>query len=219
MDTETITGLMSRIRAGDEQAAAELVTRFEPEIRRRLRTWIRLRGPEQRSQFESMDICQSVLATFFVRARSEDYDLSRPEQVLNLLAVMARRRLGEQVRDGRRLRRDARRNRPLEPGDQEPATKPAESPSRIAADREILREVDARFSTQEKRVAEMRANGAEWTDVAAELGGTPDSRRKQWSRAPGEGGGPAGYRPGTGGTARIRRSTEARCGQRIGDRR
>jgi len=55
-----------RVRAGDERAAAELVERYEPAIRRAVR--VRLRDPRLRRLIESVDICQSVLATFFVRA-------------------------------------------------------------------------------------------------------------------------------------------------------
>ena len=59
-----------RIREGDEHAAEELVRRYEPEIRLEVRGWLRLRNPALRRVFDSMDICQSVLASFFARPRS-----------------------------------------------------------------------------------------------------------------------------------------------------
>src|SRR5690348_10318545 len=96
-----------RIRAGDEQAAAELVGRYERAIRREVR--MRLGDPRLQRVLDSMDVCQSVLASFFVRAAAGRYDLEKPEQLVRLLITIARnkviaeaRRLGAGVRDNRR---------------------------------------------------------------------------------------------------------------------
>jgi RNA polymerase sigma-70 factor (ECF subfamily) len=59
---------MRRVRSGDEQAAAELVRQFEPLIRREVR--YQLRDRRLYRLFDSMDICQSVLASFFVWTRA-----------------------------------------------------------------------------------------------------------------------------------------------------
>jgi RNA polymerase sigma-70 factor (ECF subfamily) len=47
--------------------------------------------------FDSMDICQSVLASFFVRAAAGQYDLQEPGQLIALLFRMARHKLAHQV--------------------------------------------------------------------------------------------------------------------------
>src|SRR5262249_31129664 len=57
---------LRRLRAGDEQAAVELVQRYERVIRREAR--LRLTDPRLGRLVDSVDICQSVLASFFVRA-------------------------------------------------------------------------------------------------------------------------------------------------------
>ncbi len=57
--------LIAQVRAGDPEAAAELVSRHESAVRRFVR--FRLVHPRMRSLFDSMDICQSVMASFFVR--------------------------------------------------------------------------------------------------------------------------------------------------------
>ena len=59
--------LITRVRAGNEEAAAELVREYEPEIRREIH--FRLTDPSLRRIVESVDICQSVLANFFARDR------------------------------------------------------------------------------------------------------------------------------------------------------
>ena len=67
---------------------------------------LRLTDPRLRRQYDSLDICQSVLASFFVRAAAGQYDLDRPEQLLKLLL------LGE----GRWLADVSAGARPTEPG-------------------------------------------------------------------------------------------------------
>ena len=69
---------IKRIRAGDEQAAMDLVVRYEPAIRRAVR--VRLRDQRLRRLVESVDICQSVFASFFVRTSLGQYDLESPDQ-------------------------------------------------------------------------------------------------------------------------------------------
>ena len=96
-----------RIRAGDEQAARELVERYEPVIRCEVR--MRLRDPRLYSRFDWTDICQSVMASFFVRAASGQYDLDQPDQLLRLLVVMTRHKLAKQERRHRAEKRDYRR--------------------------------------------------------------------------------------------------------------
>ena len=69
-------GFIRRIRAGDEQGR-ELVERYEPVIRREVK--MRLRDPRLYRRLDWTDICQSVLASFFVRAASGQYDLDQPD--------------------------------------------------------------------------------------------------------------------------------------------
>src|SRR5215813_13431984 len=95
LDPADYTTFVRRVRAGDQDAAAELVRRYEPEIRLMVRTWLRLRDPRLRRVFDSMDVCQSVLASFFVRAAVGEYDLDQPQQLVRLLVGMARNKLRE----------------------------------------------------------------------------------------------------------------------------
>src|SRR6516165_1899580 len=62
----TFQDLIRRIRAGDPEAAAELVRRYEPTIRRAVR--VRLVDARLGALLDSLDVCQSVLASFFVRS-------------------------------------------------------------------------------------------------------------------------------------------------------
>ncbi len=60
---------------------------------------MRLTDPSLYRLLDSMDVCQSVLLSFFVRAAAGQYDLEQPQELLKLLVVMAwnklvRRRAG-----------------------------------------------------------------------------------------------------------------------------
>jgi len=86
MSESTPSELLRRIRGGDAEAAVELVRRYEPQIRLEVR--LRLRDRRLRRLVDSMDICQSVLSSFFLRVAAGECDLERPEQLLNFLIAM-----------------------------------------------------------------------------------------------------------------------------------
>ena len=170
-----------RIRAGDDQAARELVQLYEPVIRREVR--LRLRDERLASRFDWTDICQSVMASFFVRAAAGQYDLEQPAHLLRLLVVMTRHKLTQQVRRHRADIRDYRRLEARDPAYLEGRSATAPSPSRLVVGRELLAEVRRRLSEEERLLAELRADGCDWTEIAARLGGTAEARRKQLARA------------------------------------
>jgi RNA polymerase sigma factor (sigma-70 family) len=182
MARDEYADFIRRIRDGDEEAAAELVRRYEPEIRLEVRGWLRMRNPALRRVFDSMDVCQSVLASFFARAAVGEFDLDDPPQLIRLLVGMARKKVAEQARFHQRQRRDVRRIGVVD-AEQQTVAKSPESPSRIASGRELLQKLRERLLDEERQIADLRARGSDWATVAAELGGTPEGRRKQLARA------------------------------------
>jgi RNA polymerase sigma factor (sigma-70 family) len=170
-----------QIRAGDDQAARELVDRYEPVVRREVR--LHLQDERLASRFDWADVCQSVMASFFVRAAAGQYDLAQPDQLLRLLVVMTRNKVSQQVRRNQADRRDYRRLEAHDPAYLEGRRAASPSPSRVVAGRELLDEFRRRLSAEERRLADLRAQGCEWTEIAAELGGSPQARRKQLARA------------------------------------
>jgi RNA polymerase sigma-70 factor (ECF subfamily) len=172
--------LIGRVRSGDEQAAVELVRRYEPAIRRAAR--IRLRDQRLVRLLDSMDICQSVLASFFVRAAMGQYELETPEQLLGLLVKMARNKVSHQGDAERAGRRDHRRVVAAIDGSLDVAACGA-SPSRQVSARELLDEGRRLLSPDERALLERREQGGEWAAIAAELGGSPDALRIRLARA------------------------------------
>jgi DNA-directed RNA polymerase specialized sigma24 family protein len=174
--------LMARVRAGQPAAAAELVRRFEPEIRLEVRVRMRVQDGRMRRLLDSIDITQSVFGSFFAGVAVGRFVPENPRQLLGLLATMTRNKLLTQVRNHRRQRRDVRRQQSIEAVGTDPVSTGA-SPSEFVAGAELLGEVQSRLSEEERHVAELRGYGKTWAAIAAELGGTADGRRKQVERA------------------------------------
>jgi RNA polymerase sigma factor (sigma-70 family) len=171
--------LMARVRGGDEAAAAELVRRYEPLIRREVR--LRLEDRRLARAFDSMDVCQSVLASFFVRAAAGQYDLDQPGQLVRLLVTMARNKLASAARQQYRQRRDSRRQAGA--AELEQVAEGAPAPSRVALGKELLAQVMGRLAEDERRIVELRGQGLSWDEVARRMGGSAQARRMQMARA------------------------------------
>jgi RNA polymerase sigma-70 factor (ECF subfamily) len=171
---------IARVRAGDESAAGELVRRYERAVRVAVR--VRLTDPQLRRRFDSMDVCQSVMASFFVRAAAGQFDLEGPQQLVGLLVRMAQNKLLMQVRRHRATSRDVGRAEP--PGDEAPPL-PDQSPGpdRHAAGRELLSRLLDGLGPEERELAQRRALGQGWNEIARDLGGTPQGHRMRLSRA------------------------------------
>lgn len=171
--------LIRRVRSRDPEAARELVGRYEGAIRRVVR--VHLRDSRLRRLLDSTDICQSVLASFFVRTALGQYEVDSPEQLLGLLAAIARNKLTNQAERLLARRRDVRR----EAGGDElaAALDRASDPSEQVAARELLEKVRERLDPEERYLAEQRALGRGWRELADELGGTDVALRKKLTRA------------------------------------
>jgi RNA polymerase sigma-70 factor (ECF subfamily) len=131
----SIRELMQGVRAGDQAAAAEMVRRYEAALRQAVRA--RLRDARLRRLFDSADVCQSVFASFFVRAALGQYEVDHPEQMVRLLQAMARNKVVNRVEREAASQRDYRRTAA---GDVRELTTaaPGPTPSWVAASRELL---------------------------------------------------------------------------------
>jgi RNA polymerase sigma-70 factor (ECF subfamily) len=179
-DSPDFAELIRRVRDRDQEAARELVRRYESAIRRVVR--IRLRDANLRRLLDSTDICQSVLASFFIRTALGQYEVDSPAELLNLLTAIARNKLANQANRLRSQKRDVRRDAagggaaPAVPDD-------ASDPSEQASAKELLEKVRNRLGPDERYLAEQRSLGRGWQELADELGGTDVALRKKLSRA------------------------------------
>jgi hypothetical protein len=180
--SDSFIALIQRIRARDQEATTAFVRQYEPLLRRKIRVWLRVYQPHLQRLFDSTDVCQSVLAGFFVRAALGQFELDNPARLWRLLVTMCQRKLLHHARDQEAQRRDARR---LQEGDSSTeAAAPAHfDPSRLVAGQELLREVERRLEADAAQLAALREQGYSWAEIAGRLGGTADGRRMQLSRA------------------------------------
>jgi RNA polymerase sigma-70 factor (ECF subfamily) len=179
-DAESFAEFLRRVRAGDQEAAAELVRTYEGALRVEVR--LRLTDPALCRVLDSDDICQSVMASFFVRAAAGQFDLEGPRQLLQLLLTMARNKVAYHARKAHTRRRG--RGRVAEPrSGQLEAVPGGAEPSRLAAARDLLDEVRRRLTPEERQLADLRGGGRGWAEVATAVGSSPDACRKQLTRA------------------------------------
>jgi RNA polymerase sigma factor (sigma-70 family) len=87
--------LLSRIRSGDRQAAAEFVTRFEPQLRRRIRERLHR---ELRPVFDSQDIFSTLCRRFDMYVSKGHVKATSLGEIISLLQVMARSTMIDKAR-------------------------------------------------------------------------------------------------------------------------
>jgi RNA polymerase sigma factor (sigma-70 family) len=173
MKNPEFENFLAALQDHDEEAAAELVRRYEPLIRRVIR--MRLTDPRLRRVFDSIDICQSVLASFFDEVKLGQLEVNTEGHLRNLLVRMATNKLIDKVR------REQHSAGGL-PAEWEPAAAEP-SPSQVAAQRDLAREIQSRLSEKERWLAQRRAEGRSWVEIARETGDTTEALRMMHARA------------------------------------
>lgn len=170
-----------RLRAGDERAAEEVVRKYEPIVRRELR----MSMTDQRigRVVDSVDICQSIWSSFFLRAAAGQYDLDTPNHLVKLLMSMAKHKLASQARQQHRQKRDVSRTESDGEMIDGLSDQGQDTPSAIVSGKELLAVMEGKLSEEERQVADLRREGLSWSEVAARLGGTAQARRMQMDRA------------------------------------
>lgn len=183
MSVTSVGELLGKVRGGDAAAAEELVRTYEPELRRAIR--VRLTDARLRRLVDSIDICQSVLAGFFVRTAAGQYDIQSPEELLKLLVTMARNRVIDWARRSQADRRDGRREVSIEgeDGEQMQFASPNPGPVSVLVSRELLEQVRSRLAPEELKLMEQRAEGLDWNAIAAQTGDQANAVRMRLTRA------------------------------------
>ena len=183
MSMTPISDLLAQVRGGDAAAAEELVRTYEPELRRAIR--VRLTDARLRRLVDSIDICQSVLAGFFVRTAAGQYDIQTPEELLKLLVTMARNRVIDWARRTQADRRDGRRDVSIEQdnGEQMQFASNQPGPVSVLVSRELLEQVRSRLAPEELKLMEQRAEGLNWNEIAGTTGDQANAVRMKLTRA------------------------------------
>lgn len=169
MHNDDFAELVRKARKGDPHAAEELVRQYEPAIRRELR----FRLPRsQRYLIDSLDLCQSVFGSFFIRMAAGQYEVADPGQLLGLLTGMARNKILEKLRKRREV-----------PDDHQEPPSTDDDPTWQVMLADLMENIAKRLAPHERVLWVRRREDRTWEEIAAEVGGTPNALKKQYSRA------------------------------------
>src|SRR6266496_3280158 len=101
-----IRELLARIQSGDEQAARELLARYESKVR----LVVRRQLPRLlRSRFDSIDFLQSVWGSFFRRIRMGPSEFEDSRHLVAFLARAARNKVIDEYRRAGSRKQDMHR--------------------------------------------------------------------------------------------------------------
>jgi RNA polymerase sigma-70 factor (ECF subfamily) len=174
--------LIERVRGGDQDAAFELVRRYEPRIRRFVHG--RMNDAQLRRVLDSQDIVQSALGEFFRRLNIGQFDLEKPEDLAKLLTVMARNKLRNKAKAEHREKRGGD-SKGLYDNELLSALADSDSsPSHTAIQADLMDKVVDELSPAEREIFVKLRQGFKWEEIAATLGdgATSENLRQRWSR-------------------------------------
>jgi RNA polymerase sigma factor (sigma-70 family) len=163
-----IQELLCRIKEGDEDAARELLTRYEPKVR----LVVRRQLPRLlRSRFDSLDFLQSVWGSFFRRIQTGPNDLMEEQDLITFLAWAARNKVIDEYRRAGTRKQDVSRERPLSGvGDAEAGLAGGDTPSQLAQARETFDRLRDLLPEDRRVILEMRAAGHSCKEIGERMG-------------------------------------------------
>ena len=101
---------------------------------------------------------------------------------MNWLLEVARNRLREQHRRDRAQKRGGGRLREVDPAALDQLAGDESDIDGKAADRELLTRLMERMTPEQREVAERKAAGDDWADIARDYGTTAEAMRKRYRR-------------------------------------
>jgi RNA polymerase sigma factor (sigma-70 family) len=169
--------LVERVRQGDQDALAQLIQQYEPELR--LAAHFRL-GSALRRFMDSMDLVQSVHHSLMIGLRQQKFAITTPEKLLALAGIILKRKIAlhwKRLKHQQNL--DAGSN---ETREVDKILEEKEDPAKLAQVREQISILCQALNATERRLVELRLLGYSTADVAREMGIGPDSLRVTLAR-------------------------------------
>jgi RNA polymerase sigma-70 factor (ECF subfamily) len=163
--------LVARWRTGDQRAAAALYERYAGRLIALARSQL---SAKVSHRVDPEDVVQSVYRSFFVESRDGRYGLERGGDLWRLLVTITFHKLRNQVKHGRRAKRDRDRERSFGSEDSlhgigGPALTDAPSPIEAVALADELEQVMAQLKPAQRPILELRLQGYNIAEIAAQL--------------------------------------------------
>jgi RNA polymerase sigma-70 factor (ECF subfamily) len=164
-----IAGFLARIHAGDDDAARELLSRYEAEVR----LVVRRQLPKLlRSRFDSLDFLQSVWGSFFHRIRTGPPEFDDSRHLVAFLARAAKNKVIDEYRRAASQKQDMHREEPLWGEGNRPRelTATDDTASQVAEAHEALDRLLDLVPTDRRNIIELKAKGLSSRDIGDQLG-------------------------------------------------
>lgn len=162
--------LMARLRTGDEEAAAEVFSRFAHRLIGLARTQLH---DLIRSKEDPEDVVQSVYRSFFARQRDGQFRIDSWDDLWGILTVMTVRKCGRRLTYFRAARRDVGREVHLqaeEAGAGWEAVARDPTPSEAAALAETLEQVLRDLDAPDREILALHLQGCPLPEISAQVG-------------------------------------------------
>ncbi|MCA1686535.1 MAG: sigma-70 family RNA polymerase sigma factor [Planctomycetia bacterium] len=163
-----IPAFLARIQAGDEDAARDLLRRYEAEVR----LVVRRQLPRLlRSRFDSLDFLQSVWGSFFRRVRSGPAEFEDSRHLVAFLARAAKNKVIDEYRRAASRKQDMHREEPLwvDGGRPRDVAAVTDSPSDVAEAREVFSRLKEMVPEDRRTILELKAEGLSSRDIGERL--------------------------------------------------
>ena len=164
-----IRGFLRRIHEGDEDAARELLSRYEAEVR----LVVRRQLPRLlRSRFDSLDFLQSVWGSFFYKVRTTPTEFDDGRHLVAFLARAAKNKVIDEYRRAGSQKGDMRREEPLWTDGDRPKDVAAhlETASQVAEAREAFGKLSELVPEDRRALLELKAAGLSSREIGEKLG-------------------------------------------------
>lgn len=171
---------LRRLRMREPGAVESFVSTYGPYLQRSIR--IRIRRASLQPLVDSVDVCQSVFASFLLRLSAGEYEIDSQEGMRKLLYGIAKNKFLMIQRREQTKKRCRKLTQSLSTMDEVEADRTGLSVTRFD-NLDLLNSVAQRFMPDERELFELRSTGLTWSDIADRTGESPELLRKRLSRA------------------------------------
>ena len=166
---DDIPAFLARIQAGDQDAARELLQRYEAEVR----LVVRRQLPKLlRSRFDSLDFLQSVWGSFFRKIQTGPAEFEDSRHLVAFLARAAKNKVIDEYRKAGSQKQDVRREEPLwiEGYRARDVVGPVDSPSELVEAKEVFDHLRDLLPKERREIFELKAEGLSSREIGDQLG-------------------------------------------------
>ena len=166
---DEVRGFLRRIHDGDEDAARDLLLKYEAEVR----LVVRRQLPRLlRSRFDSLDFLQSVWGSFFHRVRTTPTEFDDGRHLVAFLARAAKNKVIDEYRRAGSQKGDMRREEPLWAEGDRPKEVAAqiETASQVAEANEAFAQLRELVPEERRALLELKAAGLSSREIGQRLG-------------------------------------------------